>query len=283
MPLQMMKAIDSLFRQPCLTVVLAGAALLPCGHLAYGADAPPDADNAQNERAQANNPLAHFTAFNVHDYYIGELTDSDEDANQLWFRYAQPFALGDTLWLMRASLPFNTYPAGEDAGQQSGLGDLNVFAAWLIDTGVKNMSFGFGPQATLPTATETALGSEQWSAGLVNTMFYYGWKKLQVGYLLSWQASFAGDEDRADVNLGAYQPFLFYQLGEGWYLRSTAVMTCNFDNDTYSVPIGLGLGKVLPGPKRVFNIFVEPQVSVAERGSSWPEWQVFIGLNTQFK
>ena len=262
-----MRTTKPLHRDLPRTAVLAGAALLVCGHPTYGADASPDAAGAQDAQAQANNPLANFTAFNVHGYYIGELTESDEDANQLCFRYARPFSLGDTRWLMRASLPVNTYPTGANASHQTGLGDLNAFAAWLIDTGVRNMSFGFGPQVTLPTATESALGSEQWSAGFVNTMFYYGWKRFQVGYLLSWQASFAGDDEHADVNLGTFQPFLFYQLGEGWYLRSIGVMAYNFDNDTYSVPIGLGLGKVLPTPKRVFNIFVEPQVSVAEEGA----------------
>jgi len=44
--------------------------------------------------AQANNPLANFTAFNVHDYYIGELTETGEDANQVWARFAKPLPLG---------------------------------------------------------------------------------------------------------------------------------------------------------------------------------------------
>jgi len=152
-----MRESTRLHRDPHRTALLAGAALLVCGQRAYGADAPPAAGNAQDAQAQANNPLANFTAFNVHDFYIGELTDSDEDANQLWFRYARPFSIGDSRWLMRASLPVNTYPTGANASQQTGLGDLNAFAAWLIDTGVRNMSFGFGPQLTLPTATEATL------------------------------------------------------------------------------------------------------------------------------
>lgn len=118
---------------------------------------PPATDDA----AQANNPLANFTAFNIHNYYIGELTAPDEDANQLWFRYAKPFSIWDTDWIMRASLPVNTFPVGFD--DETGLGDLNLFAAFLVDTGNPTLSFGFGPQITMPTATEDALGSEQWS------------------------------------------------------------------------------------------------------------------------
>jgi hypothetical protein len=233
--------------------------------------------------AQANNPLANFTAFNVHNYYIGELTETDKDANQFWMRYARPFTLGQTNWLMRASLPVNTYPVPPGMGHETGLGDLNVFAAYLIPTGNPALSVGIGPQITMPTATEDALGSEKWSAGLVHTLFDASSKTFQYGYLLSWQASFAGDDDRTKVNAAGFQPFMFYQLGSGTYLRSTAVMSYNVENDTYSVPLGLGIGQVIPTPNAVFNLFIEPQWSVADKGAGWPKWQVFIGLNTQFK
>lgn len=233
--------------------------------------------------AQANNPLANFTAFNLHNYYIGELTDPDKDANQFWARFARPFSLGQTNWLMRASLPINTFPVSPDFDHETGLGDLNVFAAYLIDTGNPALSVGIGPQITAPTASKDALGSEQWSAGFVHTLFNASSPRIQYGYLLSWQASFSGSDDRDEVNLGAFQPFVFYQLGGGTYLRSTAVMAYDFEHSSYSVPIGLGIGQVIPREKMVFNVFIEPQVSVADDGAGWPEWQVFVGLNTQFK
>jgi len=51
------------------------------------------AQDQGNAAAQANNPLANMVAFNIQNYYIGELTESDENANQLWLRYAQPFSI----------------------------------------------------------------------------------------------------------------------------------------------------------------------------------------------
>jgi hypothetical protein len=240
-------------------------------------------NSAASDIAQANNPLANFTAFNLHNYYIGALTDPDKDANQFWMRFAKPFSVGKTKWLMRASLPINTFPVAPDLATNTAIGDLNVFAAYLIDTGDPGIAFGIGPQITAPTASKDELGSEKWAAGLVNTLFSSKSKKVQYGYLLSWQGSFAGDDNRADVNLGAFQPFVFYQLGGGTYLRSSAVMAYNFDNSTYSVPIGLGIGQVIPREKMTFNVFIEPQVSVADKGAGWPKWQVFLGFNTQFK
>ena len=60
------------------------------------------------DAAQANNPLANFTAVNLQNYYIGELTSPEEDGNQFWVRYAQPISLGNTNWIFRASLPVNS-------------------------------------------------------------------------------------------------------------------------------------------------------------------------------
>ena len=223
-----------------------------------------------------------MTAFNLQNYYIGELTESDDDANQFWFRYAKPFEFAGGNWLLRASLPVNTFPTPPDDDKKTGIGDLNFFTAYLIDMGNPAISFGIGPQLTAPTATEDELGTEQWSAGLVNVLFNATSPKYQYGYLASWQGSFAGDDDREDVNIGAFQPFAFYQLGGGHYLRAAPIWVYNFENDNYSVPVGIGYGKVIKREKTVYNFFVEPQFSIADDGPGQPEWQIYFALNIQF-
>ena len=39
------------------------------------------AQDQDSAAAQANNPLANMTAFNIQDYYIGDLSNLDKDAN----------------------------------------------------------------------------------------------------------------------------------------------------------------------------------------------------------
>lgn len=75
--------------------------------------------------------------------------------------------------------------------------------------------------------------------------------------------------------------FAFYQLGRAVYLRSAPIWGYNFDNDACSIPLGLGIGPVIERGKTVFNIFVEPQASVAYRGPGQPDWQIFAGFNMQ--
>lgn len=106
--------------------------------------------------------------------------------------------------------------------------------------------------------------------------------KFQYGYLLTWQASFAGDSDRAEVNVAALQPFAFYQLGHGTYLRAAPIWVYNLENDDYSVPLGVGIGQVIKRSKVVYNVFLESQFSVADDSPNQPEWQIFLGFNMQF-
>lgn len=258
-------------------LIAAGGVFL-VGFLGAQCSIASDADAA----AQANNPLADITAFNIQGYYIGEVADTDQAANQFWLRYAQPISIGESLWLMRASLPYNSFPDPQDGGTTQGLGDFNIFASYLFDTSNPRVSVGLGPQLTAPTATDDFLGSEQWSAGLAHVVFNASSPKFQYGYLLTWQASFAGNDDRQDVNVGAVQPFAFYQLGGGTYLRSAPIWVYDFENDTYTVPLGAGLGQVVRQGETVYNLFIEPQYSVADDGPAFPQWQVYFALNMQF-
>jgi hypothetical protein len=232
--------------------------------------------------AQANNPLSDMNGFSTQNYYTGKISGTDQDANQLWLRYAQAFSVGESRWVYRASLPVNTYPVPPGGGHRTGVGDFNVIASWLINTGTRGVSFGLGPQLTVPTASDDATGTEKWSAGLVNVLFNASSPRFQYGYLATWQHSFAGNDDRSNVNLGTFQTVMFYQLGGGTYLRASPIWAYNFHNNSYSVPLGLGVGQVIKKSKATFNIYVEPQWSVADRGPGQPKWQVLAGLGIQF-
>jgi hypothetical protein len=257
-----------------LAVLLTVAPAAPAREQEAGKESAAKAPSNED----ANNPLAKFQAFNVHDYYIPAISEADDqNANTFWLRYAQPFGK----WLCRASLPASRVPA--EAGETtSGLGDFNVFAAYLFDTPKPKLSFGVGPQLTAPTASEDATGTGKWQAGFAAVYFNATSSAVQWGGLVTWQTDVAGDEDREGTNILAVQPFYFVQLGKGLYVRSSAVMAFDLETDSYNVPVGLGIGKVVPTPAAVFNVFVEPQFTILDRGPGQPELQIFVGFNTQF-
>jgi hypothetical protein len=163
------------------------------------------------------------------------------------------------------------------------MGDLNAFFAYLFDTGDPTRSFGFGPQITVPTATDDALGTGKYQAGFATVYYDASSPAFQWGGLVTWQTDIAGDSDRDATNFLAVQPFYMFQLGKGIYLRGAPIWVYNLEQDTYNMPIGLGIGKVIPTPKVVYNVFVEPQFTVLSKGPGQPEFQLFVGFNMQFK
>lgn len=242
-----------------------------------------NADDADAKAmAQANNPLANMKAFNIHNYFMSDLTGSDYTADIAYLRYAQPVNIGSTNWLLRATLPVKSIPVLADGGAKNGLGDFNVFAAYLMDVGNPTVSFGVGPMLDLPTATDKRLGTKKYSAGVANVLFNASSRVFQYGYLLTYSHSFAGDSNRDTVSMGAFQPFLMMQLGGGTYLRSVGIWYKDFEHNSYSIPLGLGVGQVVKQGNTVYNFFIEPQYSVADQGSGVAKWQIFTGLNMQF-
>lgn len=237
----------------------------------------------ESSAAQANNPLANMTALNFHNYYIPKLTNAPDDAylNTSWIRFAKPFSQGRLL--LRVSAPLNTVASPETnnmVSSTSGLGDINAFVSYNFISKA-NMTVGLGPLIATPTASEDILGSGKWQAGFAFIAFFVQSPQFQLGGLVTWQTSFAGDENRAKTNIAAVQPFFFWQLGKGTYLRSVPIWVFDFENDAFHTPLGLGIGKVVKVGNTVFNLFVEPQYSMLHKGTQ-PQFQVFMGINLQF-
>jgi hypothetical protein len=249
-----------------ITVALFGAFSIPSAFAQSSADV-----NA------ANNPLTPMLGVNFQDYYTPSYYDlPNSDSNTGLLRGIMPHKLFGLPQILRATLPIATSPSPNST---TGLGDLNVFDVALFKAGP--VELGVGPQLTLPTATDDALGTGKWQAGAaVLGISPQSWGL--VGGLVTWQHSFAGDDDRPVQNTLQTQPFLIYNLPDGFYTRSTAIWNFNLQTGDYYIPVGVGAGKVWKlNNGMTFNLFVEPQYTVFHDGVA-PHWQVFMGLNIQF-
>jgi hypothetical protein len=229
----------------------------------------------------ANNPLTPKITFNFHNLWAPELYDLDQGSNTFLLRGVIPHKLGGREQLFRYTLPIATVPDG--LGESvTGLGDLNVFDLFPFMVRRARVELAVGPQLTIPTATSNDTGTGKWQGGfamIVAAPRSFG----VVGALVTWQHSFAGDDDRdSQHNLGV-QPLFNYNLGRAWYLRSSATWNFALAHDTWIIPIGAGVGKVWLHPGGVtINAFVEPQFAVGHAGAGQPKLQVFTGLNLQF-
>lgn len=272
-----------------LALAVVGSVSAEAGEIADSPDSAAAAQggaegaDAQDAALQANNPIANAVSLNLQNEFVGNLSRIDESANILNFRAVVPFRLFGGGWVARATLPVVTLPTAPNLDHETGIGDFNTFALKLIDVGNPRVTFGFGPNLTVPIGGSN-LGGGTWNLGLANVMFNANNPKFQWGYLVVWETSIARSRDNApDQNRAFFQPFGVYQLGGGWLLRSTGVWNFDFENNAHATPVGLGIGKIVPTPGAIINMFFEPQYSVFTKGPGQREWGLFFGVNFQLR
>ncbi|HCB49179.1 MAG TPA: neuromedin U [Chloroflexi bacterium] len=168
-------------------------------------------------------------------------------------------------------------PSGNGA---TGLGDIN-YSLFLSPVDYKTAIWGIGPSISIPTATDKELGSEKWSAGPTAVVLLQP-KWGTFGMLGRHLWSFAGDSDRDDVNQSLLEPFLNYNLPNGWYLITDIIITANWEADssnTWTVPLGGGVGKLFKIGNQAINARTEAYYNI-EKPDGAPDWQ--WGFTIQF-
>lgn len=88
--------------------------------------------------------------------------------------------------------------------------------------------------------------------------------------------SFAGQSDRANVNQLLVEPFLNYNLPEGWFLITDIIITANWEADSdnrWTVPLGRGVGKIFKIGNQAINSRIEAYYNVVKPDSA-PNWQL---------
>jgi hypothetical protein len=259
-------------------------ALLACGLLALLAAPLAQAQEAAKggvsaaELAKANNPLADANAINFQNYFMPSLQGLPDASVDLFL--LRPVMVAGRQ-IIRGTIPFQTSPTGL-LSYDSGIGDINVFDAILLTGPEAKTMIGVGPLLVMPTASSDALGAGKWQAGAAAVVVRPLAGGSMLAGLVTWQTDFAGDADRAGTDFLTAQPVAILQIGAGFYVRSTGLMTFDLENEKYLVPFGVGIGKVFKVGRTVVNGFLEPQFSVYAKGEAQPQWQVFAGINLQW-
>lgn len=236
---------------------------------------PVPAPAKESDETTANNPLSIVPALQVQNYYQPVLKgDRGAGVNQPYLRLIVPFNGFGGRNLLRISLPTGA-TSWTGNSSDAGLGDLTIFSVRVFKIS-SNSGFGVGPLLVVPTATSNSLGLKQWQVGAQGTFTaHYPWGLLAG--LLSYQQSMSGNS-----NALIFQPFIFRNIGQGFYLRSSGIMSLDTTNGNGVLPIGLGIGKVSRlSENRLLNAYIEPQYSLAA-GRYQPEFQLFAGFNLQF-
>jgi hypothetical protein len=164
----------------------------------------------------------------------------------------------------------------------TGFGDFNP-SFFFSPAKPGELIWGVGPTFTLPTATDRNLGAGKWSMGPTGVALTMQGHWV-FGALMNNQWSVGGWGDKA-VNALLLQPFVNYNLPDGWYLASSPVLTANWKadkaGDVWTVPIGGGVGKVFRIGNQPMNAQLQALGNVA-KPEFGPEWQLRFQIQFLF-
>ncbi|WP_435642042.1 transporter [Micavibrio aeruginosavorus] len=129
-------------------------------------------------------------------------------------------------------------------GSEFGLSDTVQSLFFSPKSTESGIIWGVGPVLLLPTATDEALGSEKWGAGPTGVVLKQS-GPWTYGALANHIWSYAGDDDRSDVNSTFLQPFLNYTTKGGTTYFLNTETTIDWEADEQSIPVNAGINQLV--------------------------------------
>jgi hypothetical protein len=228
----------------------------------------------------AQNPIASMISLPFQNNTNLNIGPNDQTQNILNVQPVWPFEMGDYNIITRTIIPVVSNPSVLTGPDKDGIGDT-VFTAFVSPKDSGDITWGVGPAILLPTASNDVLGQDTWGAGISAVALAMPGKWV-VGGLISNIWSVGGG---ADINLFTMQPFINYNLDDGWYLVTAPIITANWEADSdhrWTVPFGGGVGKIFKIGNQPINAQLSLYNNVITPDDYGPEWQVRTQIQFMF-
>jgi len=239
------------------------------------AGAPGGASSADELSKKLANPISSLISIPLQSNFVfGGGPDNDGFRYTLNVQPVIPLSLGENWNLIIRTIVPITYQDDlifDSDWDQFGLGDtVQSFFFSPKEPGPWGMTWGVGPVFLWPTATNDSLGSEKWGAGPTG-VFLFQSGPWTYGALANHIWSYAGEDDRRDINATFIQPFVSYQFGGGWSASFNTESTYDWDAGQWTVPLYAQVAKVMSVGGQMMS-FAAGFQWFAEAPEGGPEW-----------
>jgi hypothetical protein len=241
-----------------------------------------EAERANELARMLANPVANLWSLTFQ-FNNFELTNDRWNNNQN-FQPVLPIGLTQDLNLITRPViqVYNNVPVTNAEGQET---RATAFGDWVqlelvspVHSG--NWLLGFGPSFIFPTATSYFTGQGKWQAGPAVVVAYMTKKFILGAFPQQWW-SFAGDASRPGTNQMNLQPIASLFFEGGWNVGYSGNILVDWkapSNNRWTVPIGLGAGKVVKFGRLPVKIQLAGQYMVTQPEPVGQRWNIQIVL-----
>jgi len=146
-----------------------------------------------------------------------------------------------------AQIPVSDGAGGFDFHSQGGLGDISIPFLLNPKLDLGGFSFALGPDITIPTATDKAIGSGRWGMGPTALALWKN-EKITTGALMEYYFDIGGKDSRAKAEKMTILYFAYYMFPGALQVGMNPVITYDnkaTDGNKWNIPIGITVGKTI--------------------------------------
>lgn len=241
------------------------------------------AASAEELAKKLANPVAGLISVpfqNNIDYDIGPFHGSKYTLN---FQPVVPIQLNQKLNLItRYIVPIvDQHDITGEGEIQFGLSDATISAFFTPVNNKNGLIWGAGPAFLIPIGTHDFLSARKWGIGPTVIILKQA-TGLTYGFLVNQLWSFAGDEDRSDVNQMFFQPFLTHNWKSGAGISLSSEMNFNWQANTTTIFLAPSVSAVTKMGKQAVSLALGPRIVLASPSGSKPDFGLRATLTFVF-
>jgi hypothetical protein len=179
-----------------------------------------------------------------------------------------------TIYRIEIPLIGQTYP------QKPSLNATGLSDVILLDVIAFKQKWGLlgaGPGLIIPTYNPESISGGKWCIGFTGVALNTKTKGLQWGMLFQQFFSFAGAGDRPAKNFMLFQPVFNKVLTDGYFIGISPIMTFDWKNNEYNIPISISFGKAFA---KNLSAFIAPQYVIS--GPNQGDFIIQFQINAMF-